>query len=88
MQETEVGALYGIGNLYSQRTVGSYMAVPPLEAGRADLSLPAIAVSPYVDLLILECPPQTFNQDVVVAALPSSPADLDLLGLKPRQEVR
>jgi len=51
--------------------VGSYMAVPPQEAGKADFSLPAIAVGMQVHLLILECPPQPFDQDVVVAALSS-----------------
>jgi hypothetical protein len=34
-----------IGSLSSQGTVGSYMAVPPKEAGKANFSLTAIAVS-------------------------------------------
>jgi hypothetical protein len=51
------------------------MAVPPHESGQADLSLPAIAVGMQVHLLILDCSPQSFNEDVVVAALPSRPAD-------------
>jgi len=56
-----------------------YMAVPPQESGQADLSLPAIAVTPQVHLLVLDRSPQSFNEDVVVATLPPRPADLDLL---------
>ncbi len=58
-----------MGSSASQRAVGSYMAVPPQEAGQADLSLPAIAVRTQIDLLILDRPPQPLNEDVVVAAL-------------------
>jgi hypothetical protein len=39
--------------------------------GEADLSFPAIAVGTQVDLLVLDCAPQPFNEDVVVAALPT-----------------
>ncbi len=44
------------------------MAVPPQEACQADFSLPAIAVGVQVHLLMLDCTPQPFQQDVVVAA--------------------
>ncbi len=63
------------------------MAVPPHEAGQADFRLPAIAVGAQVDLLILDRSPQSFNEDVVVAPLPSRPADLDLLSLQAGHEV-
>ena len=63
------------------------MAVPPQKAGQADLSLPAIAVGMQVHLLILDCSPQSFNEDVVVAALPSRPADSDSVSLQARHEV-
>ena len=63
------------------------MAVPPHESGQADLSLPAIAVGMQVHLLILDCSPQSFNEDVVVAALPSRPADSDSVSLQARHEV-
>ncbi len=63
------------------------MAVPLQKAGKADFSLPAIAVGTQVNLLVLECSPQPLHQDIVVAALPSWPADLDHLGLQPGQEV-
>jgi hypothetical protein len=45
------------------------MAIPPQEPGQADFSVPAIGVRPQVDLLVLEGPPQPFNEDIVVAAL-------------------
>ena len=63
------------------------MAVPPQEAGQADLSLPAIAVGTQVDLLVLNRSPQPFNEDVVVATFSPRPADLDLLSLQPGHEV-
>jgi len=63
------------------------MAVPPQEAGQADLSLPAIAVGMDVHLLVFDGAPKPFAQDVVVAALSSWPADLDLLGLQPAHGV-
>jgi hypothetical protein len=47
------------------------MAVPPQEAGQADLSLPAIAVGMDVHLLVFDGAPKPFDQDVVLAALPS-----------------
>ena len=57
-----------MGSSASQRTVGPYMTVPPEEAGQADFSLPSLAVSTEVDILVFDCPPQPFNEDVVVAA--------------------
>ena len=63
------------------------MAVPRQKVGQADLSLPAIAVGMQVHLLILDCSPQSFNKDVVVAALPSRPADSDSVSLQPGHEV-
>jgi hypothetical protein len=60
-----------MGSSASQGAVRPYMAVPPKEAGQADLSFPAIAVGTQVDLLVLDCAPQPFNEDVVVAALPT-----------------
>jgi hypothetical protein len=47
------------------------MAIPPQEAGKAGFSLPAIAVSPLIDLLVLEGPPQPFDQDIVITAFSS-----------------
>ena len=47
------------------------MAIPPQEAGQADFGITAIAVGMQVHLLVLECPPQPFDQDVVVAAFSS-----------------
>ena len=52
-----------------------------------DFGIPAIAVGTQVDLLVLECPPQPFNKDVVVTALSARPADLDLLSLQPGHKV-
>jgi len=59
------------------------MAVPPKESGQADLSIPTIAVGVQVHLLVLDCAPQTFHQDVVVAAFPPRPAELDPICLQP-----
>lgn len=47
------------------------MAVPPQEARQADLGLPAIAVGMDLHLLVFDGVPKPFDQDVVVAALPS-----------------
>ena len=63
------------------------MAVPPHEAGQADFRLPAIAVDMDVHLLVLDGSPQSFNEDVVVAALPSRPADSDSVSLQAGHEV-
>jgi hypothetical protein len=63
------------------------MAVPPQEVCQADLGFPAIAVGMDLHLLIFDDVPKPFDQDVVVAVLPSWLADLDLLGLQPRHEV-
>jgi len=60
-----------MGSSSSQGAVGPYMAVPPYEAGEADLSFPAIAVGTQLDLLVLDCPPQPFYEDVVVETLPT-----------------
>lgn len=72
-----------MGSSASQGAVGPYMAVPPEEVGQADLCLPAIAVGPQIDLLVLERAPQPLHQDVVVAAFSAGPADLDPLSLQP-----
>ncbi len=71
----------------SQGAVMPYLAVPPQKAGQADLSLPAIAVGMQLHLLILDCSPQSFNEDVVVAALPSRPVDSDSVSLQAGHEV-
>ena len=76
-----------MGSSASQGAVRSYMAVPPQKAGQADLSLPTIAVGTEVDLLILDCLPQSLNEDVVVTPFPAWPADLDRLSLQSRNEV-
>ena len=47
------------------------MAVPPEESGQADLSLPDIAVCMQIHLLVLDYAPKPFQQDVVVAAIPT-----------------
>ena len=60
-----------VGSSASQSAVWPYMAVPPEEAGQADLSLPTIPVGVQVHLLVLECAPQPLHQDVVIAAFPS-----------------
>ena len=62
------------------------MAIPLQEAGQADLCLPAIADGTQVHLLVFERSPQPFNEDVVVATLPSRPADLNRLSLQPGNE--
>jgi hypothetical protein len=51
--------------------MGSTKAAPPQEACQADLSLPAIAIGAQVDLLLLDRSPKPFDEDIVVAALPS-----------------
>jgi len=76
-----------MGSPASQGAVGSYMAVPPQETGQADFGLPAIVVGTQVHFLVLDGAPQPLDQDVVVAALPSRPADSDLLGLQPGNKV-
>ena len=62
----------------SQRAVWPYMAIPPLEAGQAEFSLRSITVGVQVDFsrlcreafgYVLDCAPQTFHQDVVLATL-------------------
>ena len=62
------------------------MAVPPQEVCQIDFSLPAIAVSRQVDILVLDRSPETFNENVVVATLPPRPADLDRLSLQSGHE--
>jgi len=47
------------------------MAISPQEEGKADLSLTAIVVGMYLHLLVFDGAPKPFEQDVVVAALPS-----------------
>jgi hypothetical protein len=47
------------------------MAIPPQEATQADFSLPRIAVGNELDLLGLDHAPQSLDQDIVIAALPS-----------------
>ena len=58
-----------MGSSPSQRAVWPYMAVPLEESAQADLSLSAIAVYMQIHLLVLDCAPQPFHQDVVVAAM-------------------
>ena len=58
-----------MGSSASQRAAWPYMAVSPEESGQVDLSLPAIALGMQKHLLVLDCAPQPFHQDVVVAAL-------------------
>jgi hypothetical protein len=76
-----------VGRFASKGTVGPYMARPPQKAGQADFSVPAIAVCPKVDILVLEGSPQPFNEDAVVAALSAGPADLDPFCLQPGHKV-
>ena len=64
------------------------MASPPEGACQADLSLPTIAVATQVHLLVLDRSPKPFHEDVVVAALPSLPADFNLLSLQSGHEGR
>ena len=47
------------------------MAVPPEKASEADLRIPAILIGPEIHLLVLDCSPQAFHQDVVKTALPT-----------------
>ena len=63
------------------------MAEHPKGAGQVYLSLSAIAVRTQIDLLILDSPPQPLAEDVVVAALSSRTADLDLLSLQSGHKV-
>ena len=72
-----------MGSYACQGAARPYMAVPPQEAGQADLSLPTIAVGVQVHLLELDCPGQPLHQDVVVAVFPPLPADLDPLSSQP-----
>jgi hypothetical protein len=60
-----------MGSSASQESVESTMARPRYEAGKADLSLPAVAVGAQADLLILNSPPETIHEYVVVTALAS-----------------
>jgi hypothetical protein len=53
------------------------MAVSPQEPGQADFSLPVIAAGVQVNLLVFDRSPQSFNKDVVVAALPPSARKVD-----------
>jgi len=73
------------------------MAVPPQEAGQVDLSAPAIAVGTQATSIrlrreacgyVFEGAPQPLDQDVILAALSSRLADLDLLCLRPGHEAR
>ena len=47
------------------------MAIPPQEVGQADFSLSTIAVGTEVDLLVLDRTPQSLDQDIILATLPS-----------------
>ena len=60
-----------MGSSASEGAMWPYMAVSPQESGQADFSLPAIAVGVQVNLLVFDRSPQSFNKDVVVAALPA-----------------
>jgi len=71
----------------SQGAVWPYMAVPPQESGKADFSLPAIAVGMQIHLLVFDRSPQSLQQDVVEAALFPRPADLDYISLQPAHEI-
>lgn len=68
-----------MGSFASQGTVGFYVAVPPQEAGQADLCNPAIAVGVQVIHLVFDRSSYPLHQGVVVAMLSSGPADADLL---------
>jgi hypothetical protein len=58
------------------------MAIPPKEAGQAYFSFPTIAVDTEVGLLVLDSAPQSLDQDIVIATLPSLQANLDLFHLQ------
>jgi hypothetical protein len=60
-----------MGSFASQGAVWSYMAIPPEEAGQADLSFPAIAIGAEVDLLMFDGAPEPLQQDVVKATPPA-----------------
>jgi hypothetical protein len=47
------------------------MAIPPEEAGQADLGFPAIAIGAEVDLVIFDGAPEPLHQDVVKAPPPA-----------------
>jgi hypothetical protein len=57
-----------MGSFASQGVVWSYMAIPPEEAGQADLGFPAIAIGTEVDILIFNGAPEPLHQDVGIAA--------------------
>ena len=49
----ELGSVFSVdlmGSSASKRAVGSYMAVPPQEAGQSDFGLPAVAAGTQVHL--------------------------------------
>ncbi len=58
-----------MGSSASQGAVRPYMAIPPEEAGQADLRFPTIAVGTQVHLFVLDGAPQPLHQDVVVQRL-------------------
>jgi hypothetical protein len=45
-----------------------FHGLPPEQAGQTDFGFPAIAIGVEVDLLIGNGAPESFHQDVVVAA--------------------
>lgn len=45
------------GSFASQGAVGSYLAVPPQEAGQVHLRIPDIDVCTQIGILVLDCPP-------------------------------
>lgn len=63
------------------------MAASPSESGQADFSVPAVGVGVQVHILVFDCSPQVFLLAVVVATLPSCPADLDRFRIQPGYDV-
>jgi hypothetical protein len=66
----------------SQVAVRPDMTVPPQESGEANFSLPALTAGMQVHLLILECSPQSFKEDIILASLPSLQADSESVSLQ------
>jgi hypothetical protein len=62
--------------------MGPYMAVPPQEAGQADLSLQAIAVADEEFLFFHNGPERTSNREESVGMPMFSHADLELPSMR------
>ena len=63
------------------------MAISPEKSGQPKFSLPAIAVSPQILLLLLGRPPQSLDKDVVKPSPSAKLVDLDLVCLQTLHKV-